>query len=390
VSDVLDKAILQAVIRAVILGELARLRGPGGLPMAEQAGRDRATLDEAGLGLDSLEQMGVRSALDEFFAIEGQPQSLDDESTLTVADWVEFVVDHWRREEPVLWMRSSGTTGTPKLCRHRVADLIDEAKFFAGEVGPRSRVLALVPGDHIYGLIWTVLLPGVASIPVSRLSGIGRIPIEAGDLVIAAPDHWRAVLRSGAEIPADVVGVNAAAPLGIDDKRRLLAGGLARMIDVYGSSETGGIGMREALSPTYTLLPRWRFLPETEDERRSIVGSDGTEFDLPDTIVLRETGFELGPRRDGMVQVGGKNVDPEIVATLIRKLPLVAEVAVRLGANNRLKAFLVPQEGVDGERLIAEVADHAAAHLPNYSRPVAYRWGTSLPRNALGKLADWH
>lgn len=387
-SGATGKAILPALIEAVVVGEVARLRGPGGLPVT--GGGNLVTLDEAGLGLDSLEQMGVRSALGEIFAIEGQPEASGEELSPTVSNWEEFVSDHWRRNEPVLWMRSSGTTGRPKLCCHRVADLIGEAKFFAEEVGPRSRVLALVPGDHIYGLIWTVLLPTVAGIPVSRLSGIGGIPIKAGDLVIAAPDHWRAVLRRDAAIPADVIGINAAAPLGTDDKRRLLAGGLSRMIDVYGSSETGGIGMREALSPTYTLLPRWRFLPETKEERRSIVGSDGTVFDLPDTIVLRETGFELGPRRDGVVQVGGKNVDPQIVAALIREHPSVANVAVRLGDNNRLKAFLVPEEGVDGERLIAEVAEYAARHLPNYARPVAYRWGTSLPRNVLGKLADWH
>ena len=67
----------RAVIWAVVSGEVARLRGPGGLPMIAVAEQDRdlVTLDEAGLGLDSLEQMGVRSALAEIFAIDGEPPS---------------------------------------------------------------------------------------------------------------------------------------------------------------------------------------------------------------------------------------------------------------------------------------------------------------------------
>jgi 4-coumarate--CoA ligase len=348
-------------------------------------------LDEAGLGLDSLDQMGVRSALEEIFAVQGEPQ-LSGSARPTVADWAGFVTERWQLQEPTLWLRSSGTTGTPKTCSHRFADLLGEAEYFAKLVGPRRRVLGLVPGEHIYGLIWTVLLPEVCSIPVSRMSGIDRIPLVSGDLVVAAPDHWRALVRAGARIPADVVGINAAGPLGHDDKRMLLAAGLARMIDVYGSSETGGIGTREGLSPTYTLLPRWRFSPKTEassEEQRSIVDSDGTEIDLPDTVLSRGTGFELGPRRDGMVQVAGFNVDPYAVASVLKEHPAVHEAAVRPGENGRLKAFLVPRAETDDDALRADVAAYAATRLPSHARPVAYRCGASLPKSALGKPGDW-
>jgi 4-coumarate--CoA ligase len=189
-----------------------------------------------------------------------------------------------------------------------------------------------------------------------------------------------------------VVGVNAAGPLAHEDKRMLLAAGLARIVDVYGSSETGGIGMREGLSPTYTLLPRWRFSPvdgADGKEQRSVVARDGTVIDLPDTVSLREGGFELGPRRDGMVQVGGFNVDPKAVAAVLSDHSAVREAAVRLGDNGRLKAFLVPHDVAGDDALIRAVATHAATRLPSHSRPVAYRCGANLPRNALGKLGDW-
>ncbi|TPG37996.1 acyl-CoA synthetase [Sphingomonas koreensis] len=387
-------AALRSLISSVVVEEIARLRGPGGLPVPTlaAAAKNDATFDEAGLGIDSLEQMGVRSALAEMFAIEPFSSKRDDARATSVAEWAEFVIDHWQYCEPALWLRSSGTTGTSKLCRHLLADLLDEARHFSAVVGSRRRVLALVPGEHIYGLIWTILLPTVADLPVFRTTGVDGIPLAPGDLAIAAPDHWRSLVRAGALIPPDVTGVNAAGPLADADKRKLLDAGLARMLDVYGSSETGGIGMREALCSDYTLLPRWRFAPPADgasEEKHSIVSKDGSVVALPDTVVVNDAGFRLGVRRDGAVQVGGRNVDPTVVANALLGHPMVCDVAIRLGDTGRLKAFVVPKGRPDGDKLIGELAAQAAARLPAYSRPVAYRLGLKVPRNAMGKLEDW-
>ncbi|TPG13625.1 AMP-binding protein [Sphingomonas oligophenolica] len=389
-------AALRSLIWGVVISEIARLRGPGGLgvPKLAAADRDDATLDEAGLGIDSLEQMGVWSGLSEMFAIDVNSSKRDDTRAASVAQWAAFVIDHWQDREPALWLRSSGTTGTPKLCRHLLADLLDEAKHFSEVVGTRRRVLALVPGEHIYGLIWTILLPAVADLPVFRTTGVDGIPLAPGDLVIAAPDHWRGLVRAGAHIPADVIGVNAAGPLADADKRKLLDAGLARMLDVYGSSETGGIGIREGMCSDYTLLPRWQFAPPADgdgdgDERHALVSKEGTVIALPDTIVVNDAGFKLGVRRDGAIQVGGRNVDPALVANALLGHPMVGDVAIRLGDTGRLKAFVVPRGRLDGDQLIGELAARASASLPAYARPVAYRLGEKVPRNALGKLEDW-
>jgi 4-coumarate--CoA ligase (photoactive yellow protein activation family) len=385
---------LVMMIWATVEGEVARLRGPGGLPMPELAFTDRAgaTLDEIGLGIGSLEQMGVQLALSELFGIESTLPSRRSGRAASVGEWADLIVRRWRDAEPALWMRSSGTTGTPKLHRHRLDDLVAEAKYFADLIGPRRRVLALVPGHHIYGLIWTVLLPELLQVPVARVTGDAGKRMTPGDLVVGTAEHWRTILHSSAEVPEEVIGVNAAAPLSAEETQSLLAAGLERVIDVYGSTETGGIGAREAPASEYRLLPRWTFVPPAEavgNNRDRIRSKDGVVIDLPDNVAVGSDGFTLGARRDGIVQVGGHNVDPTIVAGFMRAHALVADAAVRLGSNGRLKAFLVPSGEANTEALIADVALELAARLPAYARPVAYRVGAQMPLGILGKPGDW-
>ncbi len=386
-------ACVRSLIRLVVSSEVVRLRGPGGLPLPDPTAiLDTAPLDEPGFGIDSLEQLGVHSALCELFGVDRTPLIRMPGRAPSIVEWAELIANNWQRSEPALWLRSSGTMGSPKLHRHRVADLVEEAVFFADLVGPRSRVLALVPAEHIYGLIWTLVLPDLAQTPVLRTTAADCVPIASGDLVIATAEQWRSMLRSVWPIPDDVVGVNAAAALDLDEMRALLNRGLARMIDVYGASETGGIGFREPASPTYRLLPRWTFVPADQElgaERQHIASSDGAMIELPDTVVLHDGSFALGSRRDGAVQIGGHNVDPAHVAALLRTHAKIDDAAVRLGANGRLKAFLVSRADIDADELIASVASEMIGSLPAYARPVAYRVGAELPRNNLGKPGDW-
>jgi 4-coumarate--CoA ligase len=70
----------------------------------------------------------------------------------------------------------------------------------------------------------------------------------------------------------------------------------------------------------------------------------------------------------------------------------VAEVSVRLDTSlpePRLKAFVVPAAGADTQRLPAELTAWCASRLAAPERPVRFDLGTAMPRNELGKMADW-
>jgi 4-coumarate--CoA ligase len=212
--------------------------------------------------------------------------------------------------------------------------------------------------------------------------------LAPGDIVIGVPTHWEELAARDKPFPADVVGVSAGAPLSREQATILMGKGCARLLDVYGASETGGIGFRDAGDAAYRLLPRWTIDASTPDGA-ALLDRDGTRVALPDHIHGDGATFTLGGRRDGAIQVGGHNVWPSQVETQLRRLPDVREAAVRLGSNGRLKAFVVPAGDAPVDDLVRIMSDALAAELPPHARPVAYTIGNALPLSAMGKRMDW-
>jgi 4-coumarate--CoA ligase (photoactive yellow protein activation family) len=227
----------------------------------------------------------------------------------------------------------------------------------------------------------------------------GRLPnqlagfVQPGDLVVGHPQFWQAALESGMRYPGDVIGVSSTAPCPDAVAERAESAGLAALVQIYGASETGGLGWRASHRDPYRLLPYLERVPGAGDEllRR---GPDGATRVLQPQDGLAwcaEDRFTVGPRRDDAVQVGGINVFPERVRQVLLSHPLVEDAAVRLMRPDegiRLKAYVVPRPGA-GVGFAEELRAWIDARLAPLERPKAITLGQQLPRGALGKPADW-
>jgi 4-coumarate--CoA ligase (photoactive yellow protein activation family) len=383
----LSRAAVHRIACAVVAAEMTRLLDPA--PPAATRGDwpDTMPIGDEGLGLDSMEQLGALGALAEAFDLDDD--TLGDGPPQTVGAWTDWILRAHAAGSGRIAVRTSGSTRSPRLCVHAVPDLLEEAAVFATRFADRRRVVALVPADHLYGLVWTALLPDALGVPVLVRTVGAPLSLEAGDLVVAVPDQWRALSRMTRRWPGDVVGVSSAGPLDDAVAAMLLAAGLAGLVDIYGASETGGIAVRTLPALGYDLLPRWQLTAADPDGWR-LVDRDGRHHDLPDHVArLGERVIRPIGRRDGAVQVAGHNVWPARVAGVLRTVEGVADVAVRLHGNGRLKAFVVPHPGHDPARLSARIEHVAANRLSDPERPKAYRFGTAVPRTAMGKLEDW-
>ncbi|RYY12324.1 MAG: acyl-CoA synthetase, partial [Alphaproteobacteria bacterium] len=311
---------------ALIAVEVRRVHGVE-LPMPH-SWPETLPIGDEGLGLDSLERLAALGTLAEAFDLDDA--SLGSEPPRLVGDWVDWVMDHHASGDGDLTVSTSGSTGSPKTCQHAMADLMLEAEVLGRKVPGRRRVVALVPAHHLYGIIWTALLPDMLGLPIV-VGSIGvSLDLAPGDLVVAVPDQWRTIRSLTRRFPEDVVGVSSAGPLDDQLAADLLSVGLTRLLDIYGSSETGGIAVRELPGSAYELLPRWHLVPWGENDWR--LGDDhGVLHDLPDTVE-RIGDRQLRPvgRRDGAVQVGGHNVWPSRVVALLRQFDGIADAAVRL------------------------------------------------------------
>ncbi len=344
-------------------------------------------IGDEGLGLDSLEQLGALGALAETFGLDDT--SLAAQAPQKVSDWIDWTMAGYEAGGCTITVKTSGSTGAARPCVHALGTLLNEAAYLANRFADRKRVIAMVPANHLYGMIWTAFLPSALGVPVVVRPLGTTLELVAGDLVVAVPDQWQAISRMTRRFPNDVVGVSSAGVLDDLVAKELLSAGLSRLIDVYGSSETGAIALRQVPDAMYELLPRWNLVPRS-DHDWDLSDGGGSLTEMPDLIEragerwLRPVG-----RRDGAVKVAGLNVWPNHVAEVLRRADGVADVTVRLHANGRLKAFVVPEAGLEASDLAFHLDRFVVQNLKDHERPKSFRFGTVLPRNAMGKLEDW-
>ncbi len=392
-----DDAAVQRFVCDLVAAELVamRLTGPAlpPLPWREDLhiGRD--------LGADSLELMGLASALAE--ALHMHESGIEDYllARQTIGDWVVIAQTGLSRFSARLTFRTSGSSGTPKGCMHPLDALWQEVRELAPLLSGTRRIFSAVPSHHIYGFLFTILLPralGLTGDAVTdlRSGSAARLAhsLRKGDLVVGHPEFWRAAVRAVPAFVAGVSGVTSTAPCPDDVSAALKHAGLATLLQVYGSSETAGVGWRTSADQPYTLFSYWQ--RDAEDQGALLrAGADGGRRDCQDALDWRdERRFVPTGRIDQAVQVGGINVFPARVRRELLLHPDVLDVSVRLmhpAEGNRLKAFVVPRTGVNHELLHAALAAWAGERMTAPERPRAFSFGAALPADSKGKPADW-
>ena len=353
------------------------------------------------LGMDSLEFLHVAGVL--AGALQMHHSGIEDYllARRTLGDLVDIASAALQHRDGEILFATSGSSGQPKRVLHAVDALEQEAQALAALFPGRKRVLVAVPSHHIYGFLFSQLLPRHLGMEPRHVICIrSRLPsqlahfAQPGDLVVGHPQFWQAATSVRPAFAAEIVGVSSTAPCPDAVAEDAAACGLAALFQVYGSSETGGLGWRASHQDDYQLLP---YLQRAVDGEPGLVRTlpDGRSEGLQAQDELAWNGprrFAVGARRDGAVQVGGVNVFPARVREVLLEHPEVADAAVRLMRPDegvRLKAFVVPRAGTDGADLVRRLRSWTDSRLAAPERPKALTAGSQLPRNAMGKLADW-
>lgn len=392
-----DSDALHRYVVDLVHDEVSRLRPGFVLPPRPWRG-ELSLVESTGLACDSLELVNLVSAVVE--AVQMHRSGIEDYllARRTLGDWVAIVgasLEHFSDE---LTFRTSGTTGAPKARQHQLATLVQEIDELAPLFGTRHRVLCAAPAHHIYGFLFSILLPrrlGVEAIDIRAQSPAGVAAVlRDGDLVIGHPAFWTAFVRAGVITTAQVVGVTSTAPCPADVARAVTERGLTRLVEVYGSSETAGLAVRENPDSAFRLFSYWRRGSDDSLLDRTLPNGSVETAAAPDHLVwCDDRTFRVEGRRDHAVQVGGVNVLPEQVRQRLCEHPMVKEAVVRLMRPDegvRLKAFIVPTEpSFDIVELRCELAAWCDARLSVPERPKAFNFGSEVPTGAMDKPVDW-
>ena len=358
---------------------------------------------------------------DEMTGLDLRPL-LAEEARATPAEELELAPLPAARRLVTVW--TSGSTGEhqrhPKTAGQLFAEALVLAERFGLAAGGETggvRVVATVPSHHIYGLLFSVLVPLVSGGSFLRETPLHAAVVRAAleetqaDVLVSVPAHLRALrILDPGQLPRLSRVFSSGAPLPADTARMLYERFGLAVTEVLGSSETGGIAARvyggelgaesggEQADPNLTRP--WMPLPHVEvdvdDAGRLLVDSPFLPPDGPrpwqtaDRIELLDAlgsgGFRHLGRIDGVVKVGGKRVS---LAEIERRLLEVAGV-------EDAAASVISVDGARGQETVALVVapglspEHLRAELRRWLDPVVVprriRLVDALPREANGKL----
>ncbi|MGS2744452.1 AMP-binding protein [Halomonas sp. LS-001] len=368
--------LIRAVLDSLLPSELSAYRGVSLSSMSDVP------------AIDSLERLYLASSVAEFFCLHetGMEDRLLMEESIEA--WVTLISQAIPYTSGVVF-HTSGSTGERKACYYRWADIDAEALSLHQRISEQlnpERVVAWLPLHHLYGFMLGVAYPAVNGREI-YVADRTLPTLREGDIVVTVPPRWAYLAKARSNWPHSVLGVCSTAPLPGQVARELADQNMPVM-EIYGSSETGGVATRFSPDKPYSLLSHWQ--RETSDTLVAI-DKPHQQVHLPDQVTWEDSRrFMLGNRHDDVVSVGGVNVSPQAVAREFEALPEVHQCAVRPTQSNgqtRLKVFVVLSDSCRDEAAVR--LEKVITTWPSAKRPVSMTYGDALPTNAMGKLTDW-
>jgi len=306
-------------------------------------------------------------------------------------------------DTPFVVVYTSGSTGTPLACHKTAGQLLTEAQVLIYTFGlsAADRIVATVPPHHIYGLLFSVLVPLMAGASFSRETPfyadvVHRIVRRDGaTALVSVPAHLRALSimePAGAETLTRFFSSGAPLP---SETRAMLAERFGwKVTEILGSSETGGIGWRDEASADYRAFDVVEI--DVADDARLALRSPYLPPDAPSPFVTNDRIERTGPgcfrhlgRVDGVVKIGSTRVSVAELEARLLSLPEVRDAAVlampgRAGRGQETWAVLALESG--RELSTEQVRTALRAWLDPVVIPRRYRFVEALPREVTGKL----
>ncbi len=314
-----------------------------------------------------------------------------------------------------LVLYTSGSTGEP-LMQVKRFDQLDAELGVQAALWPLagSAVISQVSHQHIYGLLAGILRPLCHGVPFC--GGDGHYPeVMARRLAEARSAGYDATLISSpaqlSRLPEHLDWSRAGAPRRVFSSGAPLAAehaqrseGLldAPVVEIYGSTETGGIAWRrqKTSSADWTPLPGVEVRVEDArlELRSAFLEAPEQWWQQADLAEPVPGGFRLCGRADRLIKLAGKRVSLSALERDLTALSHVTQACCvrvtrqenqqegRLGAIVVMKEDALPHTHAERRALIEQMRGQLAPSQEAVALPRYWRFVAELPTNAQGKL----
>ncbi|WP_027803953.1 AMP-binding protein [Paraburkholderia dilworthii] len=311
-----------------------------------------------------------------------------------------------------LTLYTSGSSGRPKPIRKTLAQFNAEVHTLEKQWGALigdATMLASVPHHHIYGLLFRVMWPLAAGRAFDREISIEPLHLQTqlaqcgAAAIVSTPaqlSRWPALPGFAALTPAPRAFFSSGGPLALEAAHEYAAAYGAAPLEIYGSTETGGIAWRRQ-DQTDAWQPVTGIEVRRDEEGALNVRSPHLDHSgwhrTDDKIAFDAQGrFRLQGRLDRVMKLDGKRVSlPELEARLALHPYVVQAAIVPLegGARERVGAVVALTEAGNealrdaGRVLLAKtLRRHLADYFDVVVLPRHWRFRLALPFDERGKL----
>lgn len=293
---------------------------------------------------------------------------------------------------------TSGSTGIPKRYPKYWGGFVAEARIAGERLGLDStgggQLLATVPAQHMYGFVYSVILPAQWGYvmgaerpfyPEDIRRALAARPVAS--ILVTTPVHIRACVLDETKLPPLDFILSSTAPLDAALAAAAEARFATRVQEFYGSTETGAIAARrQAQGETWRTFEGITVAAVEEGFRVAARHLPEPQV-LGDRIEVRsDSEFVLHGRNAEFVKIAGKRI---ALGDLNRQLLAIDGVRdgtfflpeAEAGREPRLTAFVVAPS-----RTREELLDELRRRIDPVFLPRPLRLVEQLPRNATGKL----
>lgn len=233
---------------------------------------------------------------------------------------------------------TSGTTGVPVRHTHPFAMLDKGADKWAamiGAPGEAKTLVCTVPPQHMYGLEASIMLPlsnpdfAVYDVRPFFAANVAEAlnTVSGHRVLVSTPTHLDLLVREEVSLPPIFAIVSATTALDSDLARAVESKFQTRVVEVFGTTETGLIGTREPARED-AFLPREDVEISFEDRRMNVISRWRTvALTIDDTIEASGEGFRHIGRGDDLINVAGKRASLSGLTRALKRLDGVRDGA---------------------------------------------------------------
>lgn len=327
----------------------------------------------------------------------------------TISPFLDSLKEAFCPDRIFLKLFTGGSTGKSKLWDKTYRNLFSESLFLSEKfrITEKDIFLSTVPPYHIYGLLFSVLVPMVSFAAV--LPDVYMFPQQIQSMIqkfsptvlVSIPIHYKALHRSTIDRSTSLqLAFSSAAPLNKTDSVNFFNKTGIGIIEIFGSTETGGIGSRCQATGQEYFYPfesiRWKIKEERlciqsdylspsieKDEEGFYVTGDRVSGDA------HHRGFFIKGRVDDIVKIGGKRVDLKDIQNKLLQMEgirnaIVSVLHMDTSRGNEIVAI------IESDMNESEIRKYCMEVLEPYAVPRRFKIVNHIPVSSTGKhVHEW-